>query len=318
LLKVLVTGGFGYLGGRLAQALACSRDYDVTLATRRTIRPLASSAIITGVDWTSDVELQRACEGINAVVHLAGMNAADCASDPVAALECNGMCTARLLRAAVRQRVTRFLYLSTAHVYGAELKGCVDEQTRLGARHPYATSHRAGEDAVRFAHDTGAISGLVIRLSNSFGAPADPGVDCWSLVTNDMCWQAVNTRCMVLRSTGTQRRDFVPVSEVCRALAHLMAMSEAELGDGVFNVGGSWAPTILEMAEYIAARVEIVLGFRPRIALGTDRDSVGDQPLEYCVKKLISSGFDMRRDAVVEELDRLIIFCTQQPGRLGK
>ncbi len=309
-----MTGGFGYLGGRLARALARTTDYDVTLMTRRAVRPAMpeSSATLIGVDWTSDVALERACDGIDAVVHLAGMNATKCAIDPVAALEVNGLSTARLVRTAALQRVARFVYLSTAHVYGAALKGFVDEHTCPEPRHPYATSHRAGEDVVRFAHDTGVISGSVVRLSNSFGAPVDPDADCWSLVANDLCRRAVNSRCMVLRSSGTQRRDFIPVSEACRGIAHLLTVPRSDLGNGVFNVGGSWAPTIIEMAELIATRVETVLGFRPQLARGSDCDSVGDPALEYCSKKLISTGYDVRRGALVEELDQLIAFCGRQ------
>jgi UDP-glucose 4-epimerase len=311
-----LTGGLGYLGGRLAQSLAATTRHEVTLATRRP-GPMASPAEnvrVVPIDWTRDADLENSCADMDAVVHLAGINAAECVRDPVAALEFNGLVTARLLRAAAKQGVTRFLYLSSAHVYGASLRGFVDERTCPQPLHPYATSHRAGEDSVRLARRDNTIEGVVARLSNAFGAPVHPQVDCWSLVTNDLCRQAVTGRQQVLRSAGGQRRDFIPMTEACRALAHLLVLPSARLGDGLFNVGGAWAPTVLEMAELIAERVAANLGFRPHVVPGTVDDGQGGDDLQYSLAKLAASGFEVRREAAVEELDRLIAFCAQHQG----
>ena len=101
----MLTGGLGYLGGRLAQSLAVTTSYELTLATRRggeAQSPAADAGIVT-TDWSSDSALERLCEGMDAVVHLAGMNAAACARNPVAALEFNGVATARLAQAAAKQ-----------------------------------------------------------------------------------------------------------------------------------------------------------------------------------------------------------------------
>ena len=310
---MLLTGGFGYLGGRLAEALAVSAQHHVTLATRRAITvPLAAlHANAIRISWDSDADLLRACDGMEAVVHLAGMNAADCARDPVAALEFNGVGTARLILAAANMRVARFIYVSTAHVYGSALTGSVDERTCPDPLHPYATSHRAGEDAVRLAHRSHSIEGIVVRLSNSFGAPVDPNANCWSLVTNDLCRQAVQSGRAVLRSGGNQRRDFTPISEACRAIEHLLGRPGSGLGDGLFNVGSGWAPTLSEMSDLVAARVEAIVGVRPKFERGAAGDAVSFADLSYSVTKLLSTGFSPCRHAIVEELDRLVRFCIQ-------
>jgi UDP-glucose 4-epimerase len=309
-LNVLLTGGLGYLGGRLAQVLAAEPYCELALATRRAgcaDLPVPNARLVS-LDWGSDAALEQACGGIDAVVHLAGMNAADCARDPIAALEFNGVGTARLARAAAGQRVRRFVYVSSAHVYGTALRGCVDELTCPEPVHPYATSRRAAEDGLR-QNRGGTLETVIVRLSNGFGAPASPTVDCWSLVTNDLCRQAVTTRRAVLRSGGQQRRDFVPLAEACRAIAHLLMLPAARLGDGLFNVGGDWAPTMLEMAELIAARVAAVLGYRPQVVAGEAREDIGAELREYSVARLLATGFALRSGAVVEELDRLVGFC---------
>lgn len=318
-MRVLLTGGFGYIGGRLAQMLAATTDHEVTLGTRRMAPPpqTAPGANVVAIDWSSEPSLLEACKGIDIVVHLAGMSAADCARDPVAALEFNAGGTARLVAAAVRQSVSRFVYLSTAHVYGAALTGVVDELTCPQPRHPYATSHRAGEDVVRLAHGEATIEGIVVRLSNSFGAPVDPRGHCWSLLINDLCLQSIRTRRAILKTEGTQRRDFLAISEACRAITHLLAIPALSLGDGVFNVGSGWAPTTLEAAGFVVARIEELLGFRPEIQKGAARDAIGDGRLDFRVQRLVNTGFELRRQASTQELDKLIAFCVQYESRIA-
>jgi UDP-glucose 4-epimerase len=309
-LRILLTGGLGYLGGRLAQTLL-SASHEVTLGTRRpaTSAPWAPAATVSVMDWSSEREIARACESIDAIVHLAGMNARDCAGDPVAALAFNGVGTAMLVRAAAAQGVRRLVFLSTAHVYGAALTGAVDESTRPIPLHPYATSHRAGEDAVLSARDSRGLQGLVVRLSNSFGAPAHAGADCWTLVINDLCRQAVLNRRMVLRTGGQQRRDFIAMSEACRAIAHLVTAPGAAAGEPLFNVGGEWSPTLLDVAALLSSRVQATLGYVPELQKGAAPDTVGTGELEYRIARLKATGFEPRPAAVAEELDRLIRFC---------
>ena len=84
-------------------------------------------------------------ENVDVVIHTAGMNAQECASDPEQALAFNGTVTADLVSSAVKQGVQKFIYLSTAHVYKEPLVGTISESSQTTNTHPYATSHLAGE-----------------------------------------------------------------------------------------------------------------------------------------------------------------------------
>jgi UDP-glucose 4-epimerase len=300
--KVLVTGGFGYLGSRLAQHLTRVSGKQVVLGTRGQVAApdWLENAAVVETRWQSDTALGDMCKGIDAVVHLAGMNAPDCAADPVGALESNGLATARLLRASVHAGVKRFVYVSTAHVYGSPLQGTISEQTCTTSRHPYATSHRAGEDAVLHAQERAHIQGIVIRLSNAFGAPANPRSHCWMLLVNDLCLQAVRTRTMELRSSGLQRRDFITLSDACSAIAHLLGLQTASLGDGLFNVGGNWAPTVREMTDRIQACCETQRGYRPEILRPEPGSGETVLELRYGIEKLVRTGFGLSGDVDAE------------------
>ena len=312
-MKLLITGGFGYLGGRLAQFLASQAGYEILLGSRQHAAPprWLPQAKVAQTQWDSQAGLEEICTGADAVVHLAGMNAQDCAADPVAALELNAVATARLLQAAVQQGVRRFIYLSTVHVYGSPLAGVITEETCPVSLHPFAASHRAGEDVLRAAHQRGEIEGVVIRQSNGYGAPAHKDANCWMLLLNDLCRQAVTTQRMVLRSPG-QRRDFVTLTDACRAIRHLLELPTVKLGDGLFNVGGGWSPTISEMTQHVAARIHAVTGNSPEILRKEDQNTESAELLDYRMKKLIGTGFNVSGNGNVDqEIDRLIRFCLE-------
>jgi UDP-glucose 4-epimerase len=236
------------------------------------------------------------------------MNAQDCASDPIAALEINGVATCRLLQASVRQGVKRFIYVSTAHVYGSTLSGTITEETNLVSLHPYATSHRVGEDVVRAANELGEIEGFVIRLSNAFGVPVNANTNCWMLLVNDLCRQALTTKQMVLRSSGHQRRNFIPLSDACRAIAHVLQLSSNEKLKDIYNVGGLWSPTIMEMAQLIKERCSAVLDFQPKLMRNMQHEDAASVEFKYCIDALLKTGFHPI-DNKVEEIDELLKFC---------
>lgn len=315
-MKLLITGGLGYLGGRLAQFIASQGGYEILLGTRQQVAsphlPFQKSLVQTR--WDSPADLEQILAGVDVVVHLAGMNAQDCGADPVAALDFNGVATARLLNAAVRQGVKRFIYLSTAHVYGSPLSGAITEDTCPRSLHPYATSHRAGEDAVRAAHQSGEIEGIVIRLSNSYGVPADKNVNCWTLLVNDLCRQAAVTRKLVLRSSGLQLRDFVTLQDAVRAVEHFMVLPRQQCGDGVFNLGGEYVLSIYETTRQVAARCEATLGFNPPIERSDPQPDEQAMPLEYSIAKLKATGFSLA-GKFEDEVDATLTFCQKTFGK---
>ena len=308
-MKVLITGGFGYVGGKLGQAMITEGIDEVVLGSRIQTEspPWLPQASVRLMYWDSDMSLAESCHGVDAVVHLAGMNAEDCAANPAAALAFNGVNTARLLTAAEQTGVKRFVYLSTAHVYASPLRGIIDEQLCPGSLHPYATSHRAGEDVVRAARARGGIEGIVLRLSNSYGAPAHPNVNCGMLLLNELCRQAVTTRRMVLRSSGLQRRDFIPLSDACAAILHVLHLPGPRLGGGLFNIGGNWAPTVWEMACLVRERCGMMMGYRPVLERLAPVHGETSPELEYRWEPLRQSGFKpvFARE---QEIDQLLKF----------
>ena len=306
--KILITGGFGYVGGRVAQMLAKRKDVQIFLGSRneQSSPGWLTDASVIQMDWLSQHSLIQSCKDIDTVVHLAAMNDGECLRDPVAALEVNAVNTARLVEAAKTSSVQRFIYVSTAHVYGSKLVGLIDETTLPKGPHPYATSHRAAEDIV-LASNTHFI-GIVLRLSNGFGVPADPNVNAWMLLTNDLCKQAVTLRSMTLRSYGLQQRDFVTLDDVARVVDHMLELPKSKAGDGLFNVGSSYSMRVIDMVELIQSRCTKLFNFTPEIIRPKKDDNEMNLDLDYRIDKLLNTNFTLKGD-MSSEIDALLLMC---------
>lgn len=311
---VLVTGGFGYLGGRVAVALR-NVGWQVRLASRtqQSSPPWLPDAQCVALNVLDASTCASALDGVQAVVHLAAVNEIESAADPEKALQVNTLGTLKLLRAAVAAGVERFLYFSTAHVYGAPLTGEIGEQTLPRPTHPYAITHHAAEEFVLAAHDERCLTGVVVRLSNGFGAPTHASVDRWTLLANDLCRQAVQTRQLTLRSSGLQQRDFITLHDVGRAVSHLLSLPRAACGDGLFNLGGECALSVWDMTQRIAQRCQTTLGFLPSITRPEPRLDEVVVPLRYRVDKLKQSGFQLTGD-IDSELDTTLRLCAEAFG----
>ena len=160
-----------------------------------------------------------ACAGAGAVVHLAGEDEVTAAREPERALGGTLLAAQRLAAACRAAAVPRLVYLSTVHVYGARMTpgAVLDEQLRAEPRSAYAISRLACEHALAaaLAPDTELV---VLRLTNSVGAPADAAVDRWSLVVNDLAREGAREGTLTLRSDGSQWRDFVALTDVCATI----------------------------------------------------------------------------------------------------
>ncbi len=313
-LKLLITGSTGFLGGRLAQYFSKNCSYQILLGSRN---PSVNNnkllnAICVKTNWQSQLELNSICENVETIIHLAGMNAGQCSIASSDELSMDVTATKNLLNAAIHNKVKRIIYLSTAHVYSATLAGEISELTPTTNKHPYAVNHLAKENLVMQAHQHGNIEGIVIRLSNAFGVPQSLKANCWMLLVNDLCRQAVTSKKLVLKSTGQQRRDFVTIIDLCLAIKHLIDLPLRKVGDGLFNLGGQWAPTVLEMTQYIADRYQVLFGSHPEIHYEQTIENIS--PFNFCfnIKKLLDTGYNPApKFKVAQEIDSLLSFCKE-------
>ena len=214
-MKILITGAFGYLGGRVSSFFSSISEYEIILASTRAVKiPSSSKNIkVIQINWKDEESISNACTHIDVIIHAAGMNAQDCKINPEEALNVNGIYTAKLVKNAISHKVKKIIYFSTAHVYSSPLKGIITEDVSPKNKHPYSTSNLAGENYVIQAHLSSKLQGVVLRLSNCIGAPKDINSNCWMLLVNDLCKQIIEHQKMKINTNGKQLRNFITITK---------------------------------------------------------------------------------------------------------
>lgn len=312
---VLITGARGYLGGRLVLGLADDPETQIVGTTRGEPAPPAgwpaACPFIRLDPLTQEVAaIAAALRGVDTIIHLAAANEIVSGADPVEALMSTGIAGLKLLRAAQSAGCSRFILLSTIHVYGSPLQGRITETDLPKPLHPYAIAHRTAEDFVLAAHARREIEGVVLRLSNGIGAPAWPTVDRWTLIGNDLCRQAVETGRVVLRSSGLQWRDFIMLGDFVEAVRHMIALDPERLGDGLFNLGGRLPLRMLDVARVVARRASALEG--RDIALEHAPPAPGESwpELDYAIDRIVATGFVPSPPSALDaEIDATLALC---------
>ena len=307
---ILITGGFGYLGGRIAEYLVKS-GYDIRIGTHRVdpiIPEVLSKCEVVLIDLLDKISLETACKNISIIIHAAALNASECQQEPENALLINGLGTLKLLRAAEKEKVKKFLYLSTAHVYGAPLQGNIDETSLPDPSHPYSITHQTAENFVLESHRRGTLSGIVCRLTNAVGCPVNSDANCWMLVVNDVCKQTVEFNRIVLHSNKLVERDYVPISSVCSSIGFLL--NSNILFVGIVNISSGITQTLLDLTILISERAEKILDLNPTVEFSIDSNIEQPQHLLISNRKLVNAGVTISTD-ISREIDELLLNCSQ-------
>ncbi len=309
-MKILITGGFGFLGARLAEYLL-KKDYKVTLASRskRSLNRSLLKAHSIQVDWQSESSLESISQNQDIIIHAAGMNADDCKNDPDQAHLFNAITTKKLAKLALKSGVKKFIFLSTAHVYANPLEGLLNEQSIPSNSHPYAASHLGGENFLTDVAQTDKMQGVIVRLSNNFGYPAFDNPTCWSLVINNLCLQAIKSKKMVLMGDGSEIRDFMPISLFCVAMEKILSdRLPYSLNDNIFNISSSRTLSIMEVAQRIQSYCKEKFNLNPEII--TRAPDSKKLIKEFCIESKFSKLFEPSyNEAFEKELFKLLDFC---------
>lgn len=314
-MRVLITGGFGYLGGRIGQHLE-SIGHSVTLASRKfyPVPDWCKSACITTINWDDFESINAACDNIDAIIHTAGMNAVACLKDPKSSIQFRENAAKNLLIAAVQNNVQKFIYVSSAHVYQRPLIGVINESSSITNTHPYALSHKVGETSVLKSDFSGKLNAFVVRVANGFGVPTRPDADCWALFTNQLIREIVFSGTMTIKGSLHDARNFVTMTDICRAFTFMLEDKRTYESDPVINIGDR-NMTLREKAELIKD-VYSEMSTKPiNFERGCFFEPEGSlKKLEFQSNVLNSLGFKPLSD-FRGELRRMIKFCSKHFGQ---
>ncbi|WLG96445.1 NAD-dependent epimerase/dehydratase family protein [Pseudomonas sp. FP198] len=268
---VLITGGAGFIGSHLTDALLANghsvRILDDLSTGKRSNLPLDNPAVELIEGDVADAALvARAMAGCSAVAHLAAVASVQASvDDPVRTHQSNFIGTLNVCEAMRQAGVKRMLFASSAAVYGNNGEGqSIDEDTSKAPLTPYASDKLASEfylDFYRRQHD---LEPVVFRFFNIYGPRQDPSSP-YSGVISIFSERAQKGLPISVFGDGEQTRDFVYVEDLVQVL--VQAVEKPEVQVGPVNVGWNQATTLKQMLQALAD----VVGDLPAISYGPAR-----------------------------------------------
>ncbi|MFH1840196.1 MAG: NAD(P)-dependent oxidoreductase [Nanoarchaeota archaeon] len=308
-MNILITGAFGYLGGRISLFFK-KEGHEVSILSRRESDQVPNWVkdfkIIFG-DVTDIDSLKSCCNDIDLVIHLAAINEIDCVNNPKLAYLVNCLGTQNMLEVAKLAGCSRFIYFSTFHVYGLS-EGIIDESTVPNPTHLYGITHLVGEQLCKKYFDN-EFRTIILRLSNGIGAPIDLNVNRWSLIINELCKFAVIDKKVELKSSGTQLRDFISIKDICQALNLFLNDKLSPKKNNIFNVGSGESISIKEVAKLIVEEYEQIYGSEIKLIIPSSDDNSFSQ-LKFRIDKIKQIGFNPTTN-IKEEIKETLRLCEE-------
>jgi UDP-glucose 4-epimerase len=253
---VLVTGGAGFIGSHLVDALAGCRELRVLddLSTGR-LDNIAGHVKANRVqllrgDLRDQSLLRRALKGTDVVFHLACRGVRHSLGKPVENHEVNALGTLLLLGEARRAGVRRFVHVSSSEVYGTARTAPMGEDHPCYPETVYGAAKLAGEAYARAYHRTYGLPTVVVRPFNNFGPRSHHEGDSGEVIPRFAVW-ALNGQAPIIFGDGHQTRDFIYVADTAYWLCRI-AECDALIGQTV-NLGSGMETSVRELAEVVCA-----------------------------------------------------------------
>jgi len=244
---VLVTGGAGFVGSHLAEALVDDNDVRVLddFSTGRRENVPAGASVVEG-DVRDPEAVREAVSGADVVFHQAGLVSVPASvEDPLASQSANVTGTLHVLEAA-READARVVVASSVAVYGDPVETPISEGDPKQPLSPYGVDKLAIDHYTRRYHDLYGMDTVALRYFNVYG-PGQQAGD-YSGVVSTFLEQAGSGQPLTVHGDGAQTRDFVHVSDV--VAANLAAAATDAVGRA-YNVGTGDSIQIRELAELV-------------------------------------------------------------------
>ena len=243
-MKILITGASGQIGSYVMEEFVDKYDtigVDLKLCPIKDLKDLVIHGDLRDYEFVSKV-----VRDVDAVIHLAAQVSVENSwNDPIYDAENNIIATLNLLKACSDCGVNKFIYISSAAVYGNPCYVPIDEEHPKNPISPYGVSKLTGEYYCKVFADR--IHTVIVRPFNVFSARMDPN-NPYSGVIAKFIHRVKQGLPPIIYGDGKQTRDFVHVRDVVNFIE--IALKKGENGEA-YNVGTGRETSILELAKIV-------------------------------------------------------------------
>lgn len=254
-MRVVVTGGAGFIGSHLARALLDDGHSVVVideLSTGFREHVPAGADFVEGSIVDGDL-MREAVAGAEVVFHLAAARAVGrSVEDPLTTDKVNTQGTLTLLLAAREQGVRRVVMASSSSVYGGAAPLPTPEDAPLVPKSPYAVSKLAGEHYARVFWELYGLETVRLRYFNVFG-PAQRPDSPYAAVIPLFAQAILEGRVPEIHGDGLQSRDFTYIDDVVQANRLVMSRPADVVAGKVYNIARNDSTTILDVWQHLQA-----------------------------------------------------------------
>jgi len=248
-MKVLITGGAGFIGSNIASYLK-QEGYDVIVfdsfeRSIKNVKSVLKGIAIEKLDLRGDLRkiIKHARKSV--IVHAAAyINAKESIKKPLEYLENNVASTVNLLK-ATSKIAEKIIYLSSAAVYGEPKHLPINEEHDLNPINPYGASKLSAEYWVKAYSNLYTVNYVILRLFNVYGE-GQKGE--YAGVISKFIEKARKRKPLIIYGDGLQTRDFVYVGDVAKAVE--LAIKTKNFNE-TYNIGFGKATTINQLAEIV-------------------------------------------------------------------
>ena len=297
-MRVLITGGAGFIGSHLADALLAQGDTvtildNLTTGSRANIAHIENRITIHQGDIRDEALVSSLVKEADLVLHMAAaLGVKNIMENTVESVSINFTGSDVVLKAATEHK-KRLLIASTSEIYGKNPQQPLNEESDrvVGApqkiRWTYSDAKALEEAIAHTLHRTHGLKVTTVRFFNTVG-PRQTGQ--YGMVLPRFVQQALNNEDITIYDDGSQSRVFCHVDDAVRAVLALVK-DDSAIGD-YFNIGGIGEVTMKELAERVIARTE-------------------------STSKLVSIPFDQAYGAGFEDMQRRVPDISKVQAKIG-
>jgi len=248
-------------------------------------------------------------------MHLAALpGVGPCREQPKKAIDTNIYATHLLLEEAVKRNVERFIFISSAAVYGIPQQQPITEEHPLKPVNLYGVTKLSAEKLVNAYHSNSGLTTTILRFSNVYGVSA---YTWWKTVIPKFVWQATNDQPLTIRADGKQQRNFVHIGDITEAFIRCSKAPKKAVAGETFNLGGE-ALSVNQIAHIIIREGQEKLGKKiSKVFVPLEPGEVYTSEFKYSSKRASQKIGYKRKRGVPQGISELFDFALRVKATAG-